>query len=94
MSDAPFPHCNAEVLHAPGECIYCDMYPDRQQMRIAGKTPFSPLESNGWRGNIAWTSEMASDEAKFWADLSAQFEPPPRKRLTDLISFVKSIFFG
>lgn len=50
---AEHPHCNAEVLHAPGECYVCDKYPERQAMRKAGKTPFTPNESNGWSGNVA-----------------------------------------
>lgn len=50
---AEYPHCNSEVLHAPGTCQYCDMYPDRQQMRIASNTPFTPKEANGWYGNVA-----------------------------------------
>lgn len=49
----PFPHCNAEVLHAPGECYYCDHYPDRQAARKALGTPFTPNEANGWSGNVA-----------------------------------------
>jgi hypothetical protein len=28
-----FPHCDALVLHAPGECRYCDAHPDWQQLR-------------------------------------------------------------
>jgi len=28
-----FPHCDALVLHAPGECEYCDRHPDWQQLR-------------------------------------------------------------
>jgi len=29
-----FPHCDAGILHAPGECTYCDAHPDWQQLRI------------------------------------------------------------
>ena len=29
------PHCDANVLHAPGTCRYCDAYSDRQDTRIA-----------------------------------------------------------
>lgn len=29
-----FPHCDARVLHAPGECAYCDKHPDWQALRI------------------------------------------------------------
>lgn len=50
---APFPHCNSEVLHAPGDCYYCDKYPGMQKLRAAGGNPFSPLEANGWSGNVA-----------------------------------------
>jgi len=27
------PHCDEKILHAPGECIYCDDYPDWQRLR-------------------------------------------------------------
>ncbi len=27
------PHCDPAVLHAPGECRYCDEHPDWQQLR-------------------------------------------------------------
>lgn len=33
LSQAPFPHCDSEVLHAPGECVYCDHYPHAQAER-------------------------------------------------------------
>lgn len=28
-----YPHCDARILHAPGECEYCDMRPDWQVLR-------------------------------------------------------------
>jgi hypothetical protein len=48
-----YPHCNSEVLHAPRTCHYCDAYPNRQAMRAASSTPFTPPEANGWSGNVA-----------------------------------------
>lgn len=36
-----FPHCDSEVLHAPGECAVCDLYPGRQQARVNGRVAFS-----------------------------------------------------
>lgn len=48
-----FPHCNPEVLHAPGECYYCDCYPKRQAARSESGPPFTPNEVNGWSGNVA-----------------------------------------
>jgi hypothetical protein len=28
-----YPHCDSNVLHAPGECEYCDQHPDLQIQR-------------------------------------------------------------
>ncbi len=28
-----FPHCDPRVLHAPGECVYCDAHPSWQALR-------------------------------------------------------------
>lgn len=28
-----YPHCEARVLHAPGECEFCDLHPDWQELR-------------------------------------------------------------
>lgn len=36
-----FPHCDARVLHAPGECGYCDACPVWQQLRIAWGIAFT-----------------------------------------------------
>lgn len=30
---AEHPHCDSDVLHAPGECVYCDHFADRQRAR-------------------------------------------------------------
>lgn len=30
-----FPHCDFRVLHAPGACMYCDMLPEWQALRLA-----------------------------------------------------------
>jgi hypothetical protein len=38
---ATFPHCDSNVLHAPGECEYCDEYPVFQEMRLLGKVNFT-----------------------------------------------------
>lgn len=38
---AQSPHCDANVLHAPGECVYCDMYPDRQKRRVESAVNFT-----------------------------------------------------
>lgn len=28
-----FPHCDPRILHAPGECRFCDMHPEWQELR-------------------------------------------------------------
>lgn len=28
-----FPHCDQRILHAPGECAHCDIYPEWQDLR-------------------------------------------------------------
>lgn len=33
MTITQFPHCDARVLHAPGECEFCDRYPEWQDLR-------------------------------------------------------------
>ena len=39
-----FPHCDQRVLHAPGECDYCDKHPDWQFLRIAWGIAFTGYE--------------------------------------------------
>jgi hypothetical protein len=38
---AEYPHCDQRVLHSPGQCTYCDMYPAKQQSRIEQKVNFT-----------------------------------------------------
>jgi hypothetical protein len=36
-----FPHCDSRILHAPGECKYCDMRPDWQELRTQWMIAFT-----------------------------------------------------
>src|SRR5689334_1125238 len=36
-----FPHCDALVLHAPGQCEYCDHHPDWQALRLLWNIQFT-----------------------------------------------------
>lgn len=38
---ATMPHCDSAVLHAPGECEYCDAYPSWQEARQAWGIAFT-----------------------------------------------------
>jgi hypothetical protein len=65
-----FPHCDSRILHAPGECTYCDQYPEWQDLRkvwginFTGKTepslqPCPADKARGgshkmWYGNVAY----------------------------------------
>jgi hypothetical protein len=48
------PHCDAAILHAPGECQYCDEHPDWQQLRqlwgicYTGHAPVIITEGSGF----------------------------------------------
>lgn len=35
------PHCDALTLHKPGDCRYCDKYPEAQLLRLDRGVPFS-----------------------------------------------------
>ena len=42
-----YPHCDSRILHAPGECKYCDNHPEWQADRVVKHIAFtghSPLE--------------------------------------------------
>lgn len=44
-----FAHCDQAILHAPGECEYCDLYPEWQELRTAWGIAFTghPVGENG-----------------------------------------------
>ena len=46
----PSPHCDPQVLHAPGVCRYCDAYPKWQTKRTVAKMLFTgELPREGWQ---------------------------------------------
>lgn len=47
---APFPHCDSNVLHSPGTCVYCDHYPLFQQARLADGVGFTNEPKGGLNG--------------------------------------------
>lgn len=40
-SDCQAPHCDAAVLHAPGECEYCDDFSEWQRAREAWRIAYT-----------------------------------------------------
>lgn len=74
---AAFPHCDARILHAPGECSYCDKYDDWQELRgmwriaFTGETPpegWTPCPADAARppgspsDHRKWGGNVARDE--------------------------------
>jgi hypothetical protein len=41
LGDVALPHCDQSVLHAPGECQYCDQHPDWQALRAVWGVAFT-----------------------------------------------------
>jgi len=78
MEDTPvqYPHCDSRILHGPGECEFCDMYPSAQAIRQRDGIAFSghkwsaaqpipcPADvavANGERGDYnQWEGNVAS----------------------------------
>jgi hypothetical protein len=64
---AKYPHCDSRILHAPGECQYCDHYPKEQQKRIALHINFTghnipgnePCPADKARGPSTWGGNLA-----------------------------------
>lgn len=42
-----FPHCDQRILHAPGECRYCDEHPEWQALRRAWGINFTGHDEPG-----------------------------------------------
>lgn len=57
MTDALFPHCDARILHAPGECEYCDRHPKEQQDRIECGIAFTGHEPA--EGQVSCPADVA-----------------------------------
>jgi hypothetical protein len=80
LNATPPPHCDQAVLHAPGECKYCDEVPDWQELRklwgiaFTGHAPKDrevPCPSDARRGpGVAhlWPNNRPSqgDPADLW----------------------------
>jgi len=69
-----FPHCDPRILHAPGECKFCDMHPEWQHLRQVWKIAFTgftpdagelPCPADNARGDkhSLWPNNRAVNEA-------------------------------
>jgi hypothetical protein len=61
-----FPHCDQRVLHAPGECEYCDMHPDWQEIREAWGIAFTGYEPDAGELPCPATVKRPLDVINMW----------------------------
>lgn len=55
---AKHPHCDPRVLHAPKSCSACDLYPERQELRVTWQIAFTGEEPKPL-AEPSWASEGA-----------------------------------
>lgn len=75
---AQFPHCDQRILHAPGECEYCDKHPEWQELRkmwgiaFTGHTPTEeqyakqlpcPADFNRGENHQKWGGNVAKPKS-------------------------------
>ncbi|MEV7265596.1 hypothetical protein AB0N38_18770 [Micromonospora aurantiaca] len=59
------PHCDQAVLHAPGECTFCDAYPEWQQLRQLWGIAFTGRQPRIDRER-PWLSEVRCPSDARW----------------------------
>jgi hypothetical protein len=60
-----FPHCDSNILHAPGVCIYCDKFPDAQLARIKNGVNFTGEYHEALRPDPA-TQQRSQETMEKW----------------------------
>lgn len=70
------PHCDQRILHAPGECWACDLYPDWQALRVKWGIDFS---GHSTPGNLPCPADYhrprgSSSDHRQWGPNQAQGE--------------------
>lgn len=77
------PHCDARILHAPGECWACDLYPDWQALRekwgiaFSGQSPLTGVAGNQLPCPADYNRPPGSKkDHRLWGPNTAQGEKP------------------
>ncbi len=65
MQSLSFPHCDQRILHAPGECAYCDEYREWQSLRKAWGIAFTGYTPEG-RELPCPADHARGDNHKLW----------------------------
>lgn len=66
MSEYDAPHCDSLVLHGPGECKFCDRYPDWQDARIRENIAFTGREPERFGTACPSTLTRTVDTINLW----------------------------
>ena len=66
MSITQFPHCDSRILHAPGECVYCDMNPGWQELRQAWGIAFTGHLPDPESGIVMCPTDYNRDNYNQW----------------------------
>ena|SRR6266568_950504 len=73
-----FPHCDQKILHAPGECQYCDEHNEWQALRLAWGIAFTNYQPE--EGELPCPANHArGDKCNFWYGNIAR----PSKKMVD-----------
>lgn len=60
------PHCDSRVLHAPGECEYCDRYPAWQEYRQLARIAFTGHEPGEYELPCPSTATRTREVVERW----------------------------
>jgi hypothetical protein len=72
---ATMPHCDSRVLHAPGECEYCDGWPQAQQYRQITRIAFTGHDPQPGELPCPSTLTRSLTDIEHWPGNRAK--PPP-----------------
>lgn len=82
-----FPHCDQRVLHRPGECRYCDLHPEWQELRerwgiaFTGHSPGAiaagDVEGQGGARSYGISWKTPATRPRTWLPCPADFARPP-----------------
>jgi hypothetical protein len=68
------PHCDARVLHAPGECEYCDRHPEWQALRLLWGICFTGYEPDPGELPCPATVKRSLEVINKWPGNMAKFD--------------------
>jgi len=99
-----FPHCEPRVLHAPGECKFCDLHPDWQELRKTWGISFTghsheditkiscPAESaRGMHSINAWGGNRPVEEGEDVPDYLGMETAEMHEKMDPLDKLIKNI---